>query len=217
MSATSEPLALGLLRSPGELGADVAVAEGQGLGLPISYGGPGVGLFAARQQYLRQVPGRLVGETRDSNGRRGYVLTLATREQHIRRERATSNICTNQGLAALAVTTFLGVAGRKGLRKLAALNTVRAHQLADRLASEVGLAPIFSAPFFNEFTIEVPESKRWFDDCVQRGVVPGVRVDDLEGGSGDGGDNRVLVTVTEVNSDADFDLLVSTARQSMAA
>jgi len=217
LSVTSEPLALGLLRSPGELGADVAVAEGQGLGLPLSYGGPGVGLFAARQQYLRQVPGRLVGETRDSNGRRGYVLTLATREQHIRRERATSNICTNQGLAALAVTTFLGVAGRNGLRKLAALNTVRAHQLADRLASEAGLAPVFSAPFFNEFAIEVPDSKRWFDDCVQRGVIPGVRVADLEDSCADGGDNRVLVTVTEVNSDADFDLLVSTARQSIAA
>src|SRR5262249_2584913 len=133
--ATTEALALGLLRSPGGCGVDIAVAEGQSLGLPVSYGGPGVGLFAARDHHVRAMPGRIVGETVDGDGRRGYVLTLATREQHIRRERATSNICTNQGLCALAVTVHLSMLGRTGLGRLARINYHAAHEAAQRLAA----------------------------------------------------------------------------------
>jgi glycine dehydrogenase subunit 1 len=207
ISATPEALALALLRSPGECGVDIAVAEGQSFGLPISYGGPGVGLFATRRQHVRQMPGRLVGETVDEEGKRGYVLTLATREQHIRREKATSNICTNQGLAALAATTFLGAAGRRGLRDLARLNVARAHEVADRLEREAGLTRPFSAPFFNEFVVDVPARSGWFDRALSAGVVPGVRLSDLfpeRAGNGD----RLLVAVTECNTDEQIDALV---------
>ena len=148
ISATTESLALGLLKSPGELGADIAVAEGQSLGIPMSYGGPGIGLFACRQPYLRNMPGRLVGETLDHDGRRGFVLTLATREQHIRRQRATSNICTNQGLCALAVTVFLCLLGRQGLRRLARQNVTKSHYARDLLTRSGRCQARFSAPFF---------------------------------------------------------------------
>jgi glycine dehydrogenase subunit 1 len=206
VSATSEMLALALLKSPGDCGVDIAVAEGQSLGLPMSYGGPGVGLFATRRSRVRQMPGRLVGETVDDEGRRGYVLTLATREQHIRREKATSNICTNQGLAAVAATVFLGLAGRQGLRSLAALNAKRAAEVAARLEREAGLPRVHSAPVFNEFVIEEPGGD-WFADAVEHGVVPGVRLGELfpdrpelEG--------RLLVTVTECNTSDQIDTLV---------
>lgn len=216
ISATSEALALGLLAPPGQLGADIAVAEGQSLGLPLSYGGPGVGLFATRNDYVRQMPGRLVGETIDDVGRRGYVLTLATREQHIRRDKATSNICTNQGLAALAVTVFLGLAGRRGLRALAALNTSRAHGVAGRLTNEAGARLVFSGPFFNEFVIEEPAAQGWFDEAVARGIVPGVRLHQLDAGR-DATTSRLLVTVTECNSDNDIDALVGVVADAMGA
>ena len=204
ISVTTEALALGLLRSPGELGADVAVAEGQSLGLPMAYGGPGLGMFAAREPFLRQVPGRLVGQTVDQEGCRGYVLTLATREQHIRREKATSNICTNQGLATLAVTAYLGLTGRRGLRELALLNTARAHEVAGRLKKEAGLAPLFE-PFFNEFVVAAPGGQRWFDETVASGLVPGVRL----AGVGSEPEGRLLVTVTETTRDSAVDRLVA--------
>jgi glycine dehydrogenase subunit 1 len=176
LSVTAEPVALGLLRAPGDLGCDIAVAEGQSLGLPLSYGGPGVGLFASRERFLRNMPGRLVGQTVDVDGRRGFVLTLATREQHIRRERATSNICTNQGLCALAVTVFLCLAGKRGLRALAERNYRNAHYALSRL-EEAGARARFSAPFFNEFVIEVASA----DDVCRRlrhhDLVPGLRLD----------------------------------------
>jgi glycine dehydrogenase subunit 1 len=155
ISATMEPLALAMARSPGASGVDIAVAEGQSFGLPVSFGGPGVGLMAAREQHVRAMPGRLVGETVDGHGRRGFVLTLATREQHIRRERATSNICTNQGLCSLAVTVYLSMLGRQGLKRLAETNYRVAHGVAEWLA-QVGHRAKFAAPFFNEFVVEAP-------------------------------------------------------------
>jgi glycine cleavage system P protein (glycine dehydrogenase) subunit 1 len=173
VSATSEALALALLRSPGGCGADIAVAEGQSFGLPVSYGGPGVGLFATHERHVRAMPGRIVGETVDVEGRRGFVLTLATREQHIRRERATSNICTNQGLCALAVTVYLAMLGRHGLARLARVNYAAAHDAATRLQS-AGVQGRFAAPFFNEFVVRLPDAEaRWQALAERDGVVAG--------------------------------------------
>jgi glycine dehydrogenase subunit 1 len=138
-------MSLGILRAPGACGADIVVAEGQSFGVPLSFGGPYVGLFATRERYARQMPGRLVGDTKDSRGNRAFCLTLATREQHIRREKATSNICTNQALIALMATVFMTVYGKQGLRELAEQNLSKAHYLASSLKRR------FSGPFFNEF------------------------------------------------------------------
>src|SRR5262249_24540557 len=138
--ATTEPLAFGVLQPPGALGADIAVGEGIGLAIPPSLGGPGVGLFAAKPEYTRQMPGRLVGETVDKDGRRGYVLTLATREQHIRREKATSNICTNQGLIALAFTIHMSLLGKRGFAELARLNLAKAQYAKQQLSSLKGFS-----------------------------------------------------------------------------
>src|SRR5262245_50838268 len=154
VTSTTEAIALGLLKSPGELGADIAVAEGQSFGIPVSYGGPGVGLFACRERFLRSMPGRLVGETVDHEERRGFVLTLSTREQHIRREKATSNICTNQGLCTLAVTVFLSLLGKSGLRELAERNVKTSHYTRDVLLQTANCRTRFAAPFFNEFVVE---------------------------------------------------------------
>jgi glycine dehydrogenase subunit 1 len=170
VTATPEPLAFALVRSPGACGADIAVAEGQSFGLPVSYGGPGVGLFAARERFVRNMPGRIVGETVDARGRRGFVLTLATREQHIRRERATSNICTNQGLCALAVSVYLSLLGRNGLRALAETNYRTAHAAAARLEA-AGVPLAFGGPFFNEFVVRAP-MRRW-EALAADGLVAG--------------------------------------------
>ncbi|MBI5544223.1 MAG: aminomethyl-transferring glycine dehydrogenase subunit GcvPA [Deltaproteobacteria bacterium] len=153
VAATTEALSFGLLASPAELGADVAVGEMQSFGNGLAYGGPGLGFFAARESVMRQMPGRLVGITTDRKGRRGYVLTLATREQHIKREKATSNICTNNGLCALAATIHLGLLGKTGLSELAKLNWQRAHYARTEL-TKVGLSATFTGPVFNEFAIK---------------------------------------------------------------
>src|ERR1700754_4570011 len=153
---TTEAVSFGLLKSPGEMGADIAVAEGQSIGNALNYGGPYVGLFACREKLLRQMPGRLCGETVDAEGRRGYVLTLSTREQHIRREKATSNICTNSGLCALAFTIHLTLLGEEGLTRLARLNHARASALADRLVALKGV-DLVTPSFFNEFTLRLPK------------------------------------------------------------
>ncbi len=178
LSVTPESAALGILKSPGELGADIAVAEGQSLGIPLSYGGPGLGLFACRSRYVRNMPGRLVGETVDQDGRRGFVLTLATREQHIRRERATSNICTNHGLCALAATVFLCLLGKQGLRELALRNVKNSHYLADLLQQAAGVQPCFTSPFFNEFVMTVPHARTVWAHLKDRGLIAGIVLED---------------------------------------
>jgi glycine cleavage system P protein (glycine dehydrogenase) subunit 1 len=152
--AVAEPLSLAIARPPVE--ADIVCGEAQSFGVAVAYGGPYVGFLAAKERYVRQMPGRLVGETRDTEGRRGFVLTLATREQHIRREKATSNICTNQSLCALAATIYLSLLGKRGLKALAEQNLAKAHYAAQELATVPGISRAFSAPFFNEFTIRVP-------------------------------------------------------------
>ncbi len=176
VSATAEALALPVLRTPGGAGVDIAVGEGQSLGLPLAYGGPGVGLFASRQSFVRNLPGRLVGETVDALGRRGYVLTLATREQHIRRERATSNICTNHQLCALQATIYLSLLGRHGLRAVAERNLRGAHALA-RALGRIGRLR-FAAPYFNEFVLEVRGARRRWETALANGVVAGLPLGD---------------------------------------
>jgi glycine dehydrogenase subunit 1 len=204
ITTTAEPLALGLCKAPGSLGADIAVGEGQSLGLPLSYGGPGVGLFATRDPFVRHMPGRVVGATVDAEGRRGYVLTLATREQHIRRERATSNICTNQTLCAVAVTIYLSLLGKQGLHALAELNYRRAHQAAARLRAH-GARLRFSAPFFNEFVIELPDARHRWEELAEQGMLAGIRLDDWYPELA----NCLLITVTEVHGATDIDRLVN--------
>ena len=152
-----DPISLGVLKRPGQYGADIAVAEGQCLGNPMAFGGPYLGIMACRDTYVRKIPGRLVGQTVDRHGKRCWVLTLQTREQHIRREKATSNICTNQGLLALRATVYLAALGPQGLRETAELCLRKAHYAADRLTTKAGLRPRFDRPFFNEFTLRASE------------------------------------------------------------
>jgi glycine dehydrogenase subunit 1 len=202
ISVTAEPLALGLLKSPGELGADVAVGEGQSFGLGPQFGGPGVGFMAARMAHLRQMPGRLVGETHDRDGRRAWCLTLATREQHIRRERATSNICTNHSLCALAATVYLAMMGRRGLRELASRNVELAHRAAAALAA-AGLPSRFAAPFFNEFVISANDSAAALARAERAEILAGVALDRYWPELG----GALLVSVTEMNTQSELERL----------
>ena len=198
----TEVVALGALKSPGEMGADIVVAEGQSIGNGLNFGGPYVGLFATREKYVRQMPGRLAGETVDASGKRGYVLTLSTREQHIRREKATSNICTNSGLCALAFTIHMTLLGEAGLRKLAALNHANACDLAERLSKVKGVS-VLNDTFFNEFTIRVPgKAAAVIEKLVEKGVLGGVPVSRLEPDKPDLAD-LILVASTEINTDND--------------
>lgn len=178
ISVTPESAALGILKSPGEFGVDIAVTEGQSMEIPLSYTGPGLGLFACRNRYARNMPGRLVGETVDQDRRRGFVLTLATREQHIRRERATSNICTNHGLCALAATVFLCLLGKQGLRELALRNVKNSHYAADLLRQKAGVQHCFASAFFNEFAVRVPHAREVWSHVNARGVIAGIVLED---------------------------------------
>lgn len=204
ISATAEALALALLKPPAVLGADIAVGEGQSFGIPLQYGGPGVGFMAARLAHVRQMPGRLIGETHDRDGRRAFCLTLATREQHIRRERATSNICTNHSLCALAATVYLSLMGRQGLRELAARNVELAHEARAALAA-AGMQACFNTPFFNEFAVLLARPEAALAAAAERGVIAGIALKtdypEIPG--------AVLVSVTEMNSPNDFKRLAA--------
>jgi len=204
IQAVAEPVSLGLLKPPGAWGADITVGEGQAFGNALSYGGPYLGFFATRDQFVRQMPGRLAGETIDSEGRRGFVLTLSTREQHIRREKATSNICTNEGLCALAATIHLCTLGKEGLRRLAELNLRRATYARQQLASIPGCRVPFTGPTFNEFVLETPKpASALIRQLSQQRLIPGI---DL-GRFYPERSHQLLICVTEMNPREDIDRL----------
>ncbi len=201
------PMALGLLKAPGEFGVDIVVGEGQPLGIPLSYGGPYLGIFATKKEYVRRLAGRLVGETVDKEGRRAYVLTLTAREQHIRREKATSNICTNQGLIALAATVYMSLLGKNGIQQVSNLCYQKAHYAAERISEIEGVKVCMDRPFFHEFVVCLPEGTN-VDDInallLEEGIIGGYNLEkdypELRG--------QMLVAVTELNTRADIDNFV---------
>jgi glycine dehydrogenase subunit 1 len=204
---SADPVALGLLTPPGELGADVVAAEGQSLGVAQSYGGPYVGLLAARQAFVRQMPGRLAGVTHDSEGKRGFVLTLQTREQHIRREKATSNICTNQGLMATAATVYMATLGPEGFREVANRCYQNAHYLADRISSVPGYEIAVAGPFFNEFVVRTAmPSRDVHAHLLEHDILGGLDLGTIDPSLG----NCLLLCATETNSRAGIDRMVET-------
>ena len=215
VAVVTEPVALGLIAAPGEMGADIVVGEGQSIGVGLNFGGPYVGLFATRDKYVRQMPGRLAGETVDAEGRRGFVLTLSTREQHIRREKATSNICTNSGLCALAFTVHMTLLGEKGLRRLASLNHDKAVAAAERLSRVPGVE-LVSRTFFNEFTLRLPrEARPVVRAMADKGVLGGVSLGRLYPGA-EALENGLVVAVTETNTDEDIEALAGALGEAMA-
>ncbi len=207
VAAVPEPLALALYKSPGELGADIVVGEGQSFGIPMSFGGPGIGFFAVKDKDMRSLPGRLVGETTDLDGKRGFVLTLATREQHIRREKATSNICSNQGMCTLMVGIYLALHGKQGLRKLAEVNYAKASYAKSKIAALEGYQLAFAAESFNEFVVLCPVPVAELKVRLQeQGILPGIAI----GRDYSEFANGLLVCVTEQNSREQIDRLVET-------
>ncbi len=197
VAVVTEPVALGAIKSPGEMGADIVVGEGQSIGVGLQFGGPYVGLFATRDKYVRQMPGRLCGETVDAEGKRGFVLTLSTREQHIRREKATSNICTNSGLCALAFSIHMTLLGEAGLRQLAAINHANAVDAAERLTRVPGVE-LVNTTFFNEFTLKLPKEARGVvHKLAEKKILGGVSLGRLYPDNGEI-ENGLLVAVTEV-------------------
>ncbi len=210
--AVAEPVSLGLVAPPGAMGADIVVAEGQALGNALNFGGPGLGLFATREKYLRQMPGRLVGQTVDADGRRGWVLTLSTREQHIRREKATSNICTNSGLCALAFSIHLSLLGEEGFTGLARLNHARAVTLADKLARLPGVK-LLPQSFFNEFALLLPkDAAQVVDALAAKHILGGVPVSRFYPSYPELAE-VLLVTATETTSEADMDAFAAALRE----
>ena len=209
--AITEAISLGLLKSPGASGADIVIAEGQSFGVPLSFGGPYVGLFATRDKYARQIPGRLVGEAYDKQGRRGFVLTLATREQHIRREKATSNICTNEGLIALAATVYMETMGRRGLRDVAVQCVQKASYALRRIAEIEGFSIPFSGPRFNEFVVRGPGNAAQLLSHLadERGISGGLSLSRYF----PDWPNDFLVCVTEINTRVEIDALLDGLRQ----
>ncbi len=204
----NEVVSLGAVKSPGEMGADIVAGEGQSIGVPLSFGGPYVGLLATRQKYVRQMPGRLCGRTVDQNGQRGFVLTLSTREQHIRREKATSNICTNAGLCSLAFTIHMSLLGETGFAKLAALNHSQAVTLAEMLEKIDGVS-IVNDSFFNEFTLRLTANAAMIvEKLASKGILAGVPVSRLMPDNPDMA-NLLLVAATETCSDSDMNAFVT--------
>ncbi|HEY7810787.1 MAG TPA: aminomethyl-transferring glycine dehydrogenase subunit GcvPA [Allosphingosinicella sp.] len=215
IAVVTEPVALGLIKAPGEMGADIVVGEGQSIGVGLNFGGPYVGLFATRDKYVRQMPGRLAGETVDAEGKRGFVLTLSTREQHIRREKATSNICTNSGLCALAFSIHMTLLGETGLRSLAELNHARAVRAADRLAQLPGVE-LVSDTFFNEFTLRLPQEARpVVRTLAERGILGGVSLGRLYPDE-EALANGLVVAVTEICTDEDVEALAGALEEILA-
>ena len=204
-AVSADPIALGLLKPPSESGADITVGEGQGLGNPLSYGGPYVGFFATRQNYVRQIPGRLVGRTVDAHGRRGFCLTLQTREQHIRRDRATSNICTNQALIALRATIYLAVMGKRGLQAVAEQCVKKTHYAYQQLCNIPGIEPAFPHAFFKEFVIKLPCSPALLNtELLSVGIVGGLDLASYDPSL----TNHMMISVTEKRTREDIDRLV---------
>ena len=194
-----DPISLGLIKAPGDFGADIAVAEGQSLGIPQNYGGPFVGLFSTTQQLVRLIPGRLAGITNDVNGKRGFVLTLQTREQHIRREKATSNICTNSGLMALIAGIYLTTLGKSGIKEVAALCLQKSHYLADELTQLEGVELVSKAPYFKEFTLKLPvDADTVINRAAKEKIFAGLKVDQ----------DKILMAVTEKRTKEEMDKLV---------
>jgi glycine dehydrogenase subunit 1 len=212
IAVVTEVVSLGLLEPPGAQGADIVAAEGQSIGNGLNFGGPYVGLFATREKFLRQMPGRLSGETVDAEGRRGYVLTLSTREQHIRREKATSNICTNSGLCCLAFTIHLSLLGEEGFTRLARLNHARARGLADRLARLPGVS-LVTPRFFNEFTLALPKpSAPVVDALARRNILAGVPASRLMPEERRT-QNLLIVAATETNTDQDCEAFAAALKE----
>ncbi|WP_428152185.1 aminomethyl-transferring glycine dehydrogenase subunit GcvPA [Brevundimonas sp.] len=210
----TEAVSMGLLKSPGEMGADIVAAEGQSIGNALNYGGPYVGLFATREKLIRQMPGRLCGETVDADGERGFVLTLSTREQHIRRDKATSNICTNSGLCSLAFTIHMSLLGETGLRKLALLNHEKALATRDALAAIPGVE-ILTGRFFNEFAVKLPKNAaEVVDQLAAHHVLAGVPYSRLAPDAGM--DDVLLVCATETTMDVDIQILVKSMTKILA-
>ena len=203
VTTTPEMLALGVLRSPGELGADIVAGEAQSFGVPLAFGGPYAGILAGRNKHVRQLPGRLIGESLDSNGQRAFVMTLTTREQHIRRERATSNICTNQGLCALRVTIFLALIGKRGLQRLARVCFSLSEYAKEQLQA-AGLELRYTAPTFNEFVVRVPGLERRLPDLEASGLLPGIALSRFDPERQD----ELLICTTELNNREQIDQLV---------
>ena len=215
IAVVTEIVSLGLLEPPGRQGADIVAAEGQSIGNGLNFGGPYVGLFATREKFLRQMPGRLAGETRDADGKRGFVLTLSTREQHIRREKATSNICTNSGLCCLAFTIHLSLLGEEGFARLARNNHARASGLAATLSATAGVSLVTSA-FFNEFTLRLPKPATMVVDALAaRGIIAGVPASRLMPDDTDMRD-LLIVAATETNTDEDCDAFVRALSEAVA-
>jgi len=198
-----DPISLGIFKPPAEYGADIVVAEGQALGNPLNFGGPGLGIFACRKEYLRQMPGRIVGRTVDVDGQPGYVLTMTTREQHIRRERATSNICTNEALVALATAVYLAAMGKSGLQQVAELCYHKAHYAASAIGKLKGYSLVLSQPFFKEFAIRCPAPPSQINRVLfKKGIIGGLDISHLI-------DDSMLLCVTEMNTRKEIDRLVS--------
>ncbi|MDO8751423.1 MAG: glycine dehydrogenase, partial [Dehalococcoidia bacterium] len=199
--ASTDPIALGMFRAPGSYGADMVTAEGQPLGIPVSFGGPYIGLFSCKRQYVRQMPGRIVGRTVDGQGRTGYVLTLQTREQHIRRERATSNICTSEALMGLMATVYLATVGKQGLRQVAELCYQKAHYAASLIERIRGYSLPLRGTFFQEFVVRCPRPPAEVNAALlDKGIVGGLDVSEQI-------PNGLLLCVTEMNSRQEIDAL----------
>jgi glycine dehydrogenase subunit 1 len=209
----ADPVNLGVLEAPGRLGADIVIGEGQGLGVPLSYGGPNLGVFAAKKELVRRMPGRLVGATVDLDGARGFVLTLQTREQHIRRAKATSNICTNVALCALMATIYVATLGKQGLVDVGELSTAKAHYAAERLGAIPGVSLRFPAPFFKEFTLKLPTSPdRVVGKLLKQKLLAGVPLKRFDRSLGD----CLLVAVTEKRTRAEIDQLADALTKAVA-